>query len=118
MLAAGVLAFFAAECLVEAGAFGSGPGALDAESVTYLSLMWAAAGIALGGAIVRRDLGGWGLIALGLVSTAIADTYFQFWVDPVEGPYPSLADYLYFLQYPLVIFGLRNLGLRGRRGRM
>jgi PAS domain S-box-containing protein len=118
VLAAGVLALFAAECLVEAGAFGSGPGALDAESVTYLSLMWAAAGIALGGAIVRRDLGGWGLIALGLVSTAIADTYFQFWVDPVEGPYPSLADYLYFLQYPLVIFGLRNLGLRGRQGRM
>src|SRR4051794_15818671 len=85
--AAAVLTIFAGECAVEAGTFGSASGALDAEAVTYLSLMWAAAGIALWGAFVRRDLGGWGLIALGLVATAIADTYFQFWVDPVEGPY-------------------------------
>jgi PAS domain S-box-containing protein len=104
------------ECLVESGAFGTGARGVDVETTTYLTLMWAAAIFGLAGAWVRRDFGGWGLIALGLVSTAIADTYFQFYVDPVAGPYPSFADYLYFLSYPLIILGLRNLGHRGRNG--
>lgn len=100
------------ECLVEAGALGSGHSALDLESATYLSLMWAAAAFALAGAWIRRDLGSWGLIAIGLVATAIADTYFQFKVDPVAGPYPSVADYLYLFSYALMILGLRNLARR------
>lgn len=106
------------ECLVESGSFGSGARAIDVESTTYLTLMWAAAIFALAGAWVRRDVGGWGLIALSLVLSAMADTYFQFYVDPVAGPYPSFADYLYFLSYPLIILGLRNLGLRSRRVRV
>jgi len=104
------------ECLTEGGAFGTGTGALDLEGVTYLSLMWAAAAIALAGAWVRRDLGGWGLIAFGILACAMGDTYFQYAVDPINGAYPSLADYLYFLEYPLVILGLRNLGRRSKNG--
>ncbi len=111
------LAVLVLECLVEAGSFGSGPRALDLEPATYLSLMWAAGIFGLAGAWVRRDLGGWGMIAFGLIASAIADTYFQFYVDPVDGPYPSVADFLYFLSYALVIVGLRNLWRRTRSGR-
>jgi PAS domain S-box-containing protein len=116
--AGAVLSVLVLECLVEARLFGTGPRATDLETFTYLSLMWAAALLALAGAWVRRDLGGWGLIAIGVLSTALGDTYFQFWVDPVNGDYPSVADFLYFLQYPLVILGLWNLGRRGRHVRM
>lgn len=42
--------------------------------------------------------------------------YYQFWVDPVTGAYPSVADFLYFLEYPFVIAGLWNLSRRGRHG--
>ncbi len=110
------LAVLVVECVVEAGAFGYGQRALNLESVTYLSLMWAAGIFGLAGAWVRRDLGGWGLIAFGLIATAIADTYFQFYVDPVAGPYPSVADYLYFSSYVLIVLGLRNLWRRTRHG--
>ncbi len=118
-LAAGaLLSVLVLECVVESGILGTGTRATDLQSVTYLSLMWAAALLALGGAWVRRDPGGWGLIAIGLLSTAVGDTYFQFWVDPVNGAYPSVADFFYLLQYPLIILGLRNLGRRTRYGRM
>jgi PAS domain S-box-containing protein len=116
--AGAVLSVLAVECLVEARFFGTSSRSTALESVTYLSLMWAAALLALAGAWVRRDLGGWGLIAIGLLSTALGDTYFQFWVDPVTGAYPSVADFLYLLEYPLVILGLWNLGRRGRHGGM
>jgi hypothetical protein len=118
-IAAGaVLSVLVVECLVESGIFGTGPGVTGIESVTYLALMWTAALLALGGAWVRRDLGGWGLIAVGLLFTALGDTYFEFWVDPINGAYPSVADFLYLAYYPLVILGLWNLGRRGRHGRM
>jgi PAS domain S-box-containing protein len=116
--AGAVLSVLVLECLVEGRFFGTGTHATDLESVTYLSLMWAAALLALAGAWVRRDLDGWGLIAIGLLSTAAGDTYFQFWVDPVTGAYPSVADFLYLLEYPLVILGLWNLGRRGQHGVM
>jgi PAS domain S-box-containing protein len=118
ILAGGILSLLVVECVVEGSVFGTGSRATDLESVTYLTLMWSAALLGLAGAWVRRDLGGWGLIGVGLLATALGDTYYQFWVDPVNGAYPSVADVLYLLQYPLVIVGLRNLGRRSRRGPM
>ncbi len=116
--AGAVLSILALECLVDAGLFGTGLRATHFEYVTYLTLMWTAAVLAIAGAWVRRDAGGWGLIAVGLTFTALGDTYYQFWVDPVNGAYPSVSDVLYLLQYPLVILGLWNLGRRSRHGGM
>jgi PAS domain S-box-containing protein len=118
VLVGATLAVLVLECVTETGNLGSGDSALDLQSATYLSLMWTAAIFALAGAWARRDLGCWGLIAIGLVVTAMADTYFQFYVDPISGPYPSVADYLYFLSYVLIILGLRNLGRRSGGGRI
>src|SRR5689334_9393811 len=95
VIAGVVLAILVLEGLVESGMFGSGSHATDLESVTYLTLMWVAAVVALAGAFVRRDLSGWGLIAAGVLFNALGDTYYQFWVDPINGAYPSLADFLY-----------------------
>jgi PAS domain S-box-containing protein len=118
VLAGALLSVLLLECLVEGGIFGTGSNGTDLESVTYLTLMWAAALLALTGAWVRRDPTGWGLIAVGILLNALGDTYYQFWVDPINGAYPSAADFLYFLEYPLVIAGLLNLGRRGRHGGM
>jgi PAS domain S-box-containing protein len=118
VLAGGILSVLLLEFLVEVGTFGAGSHATDLESVTYLTLMWTAALLALVGAWVRRDLGGWGLIAVGILFNALGDTYYQFWVDPINGAYPSVADFLYFLEYPFVIAGLWNLSRRSHRGGM
>jgi PAS domain S-box-containing protein len=118
VLAGGILSVLLLECLVEGGIFGVGAHATDLESVTYLTLMWTAALFALVGAWVRRDFSGWGLIAVGILFNALGDTYYQFWVDPINGAYPSVADFLYFLEYPFVIAGLWNLSRRGHRGGM
>ena len=118
VLAGGILLLLLVECLVEGGIFGTGSHAKDFESVTYLTLMWTAAALGLIGAWVRRDLRGWGLIAIGILFNAVGDTYYQFWVDPINGAYPSAADFLYFLEYPFVIAGLWNLSRRRRHGGM
>jgi PAS domain S-box-containing protein len=101
--------------LSEVGAFGYGSGLANLGDVTYLVLIAAAAGICLAGARAHRDLGGWGLIGAAMVIWALGELYFQFWVDPVEGPYPSPADYLYFAFYLLVIAGLFRLSRQGQR---
>ncbi len=118
ILTGGILTLLVVECLVESGIFGTGPGVTGLESVTYLTLMWTAALLALAGAWTRRDPGGWGLIAVGIALNALGDTYYQFWVDPINGAYPSVADYLYLLEYPLVIAGLWNLSRQTRHGAM
>lgn len=103
--------------LSEAGAFGYGPGLADLGDVVYLVAIAAAAAIALAGAWAHRDLGGWGLIGLGVAIWALGEVYYFLWVDPLNGPYPSPADFLYFAFYVLVILGLRTLGVRARSGR-
>ena len=82
--------------------------------VTYLILTSAAA-FAIAAAWIRRDPGGWGLIGAGLACSAGGDLYFQFEVDAVAGPYPSLADALYYAFYPLAIAGVLTLGRRAWR---
>ena len=109
-------ALLAVSYLSEAGAFGYGSGQVDLGDGVYIILIAGAAGICLAGAWARRDPGGWGLIGAGLVIWALGEIYFEFWVDPINGPYPSPADYLYFAFYLLVIAGLFQLGRRGERG--
>jgi PAS domain S-box-containing protein len=101
--------------LSESGAFGYGPTQVVIGDATYLSITFGAAVLALTAALVRRDFSCWGLIALALLASAAGDLWFQFKVDAVEGPYPSLADGLYFAFYVLAILGLRNLATGARR---
>jgi PAS domain S-box-containing protein len=98
--------------LSEAGVFGVSPGMTDLGDVVYLLLIGIAAGVCVAGAWARRDLDGWGLIAAGMCVWAAGELYFQFGVDPVNGPYPSPADYLYFGFYLLAIVGLFRLSRR------
>jgi PAS domain S-box-containing protein len=110
------LAVLAVSFMTEVGLFGYGTTQVAAGDLAYLLITVGAAGFALAAAWVKRDLGGWGLIGLALVASAAGDLYFQFKVDAVEGPYPSLADYLYFAFYVLAILGVRTLAVRGRSG--
>src|SRR4051812_1600770 len=114
--AAVALACLLISYLSELGAFGFGSSQADLGDVVYLMVIAAAAVIAIAGAWAHRDLGGWGLIGLGVAFWAIGEIYFFLWVDPVTGPYPSPADYLYFVFYLLVIVGLRTLGTRAHGG--
>ncbi len=109
-------ALLAVNYLSEAGAFGFGSGPTDVGDATYLILIASAAALCLAGAWSRHDLGAWGLIGAGLGIWAMGEIYFQVKVDPIQGPYPSPADYLYFTFYLLVIAGLFRLSRRGQSG--
>jgi PAS domain S-box-containing protein len=101
--------------LTESGAVGYGSTQKTIGDVAYLTLTCGAAIAAIVAAWIRKDLWGWGLIAIALACSAGGDLYFQFKVDAVTGPYPSPADALYYAFYPLAIAGLLILGRRGRR---
>ncbi len=109
-------ALLAVNYLSEVGAFGFGSGPTDFGDATYLILIATAAALCLAGAWSRHDLGAWGLIGIGVAIWALGEIYFQIKVDPVQGPYPSPADYLYFAFYLFVIAGLFQLSRRGQSG--
>jgi PAS domain S-box-containing protein len=115
-VAAVALACLLISYLSESGALGFGTEQADLGDVVYLLVLASAAAIAIAGAWAHRDLGGWGLIGLGVAFWAIGEIYYFHWVDPLTSPYPSPADYLYFVFYLLVILGLRTLGSRAHSG--
>ncbi|MGA9372442.1 MAG: EAL domain-containing protein [Solirubrobacterales bacterium] len=108
-------ALLALSFLSEAGALGYGSTQVSIGDVAYLCLTIGAAVAAIAAAWARRDPWGWGLIGLALACSAGGDLYFQFEVDAVAGPYPSLADALYYAFYPLAIAGVLTLGRRAWR---
>jgi diguanylate cyclase len=67
----------------------------------------AAAGILVRAALVRQDRLAWSLIGAGCLSWAAGDAYsiFAYW-GAASAPFPSVADGLYLLFYPLMYAGL------------
>lgn len=108
------VALLAACALAQSGALGPAPVWGDLGDASRVAVTALATAAAFAAAVLRRDLAGWGLIALALASNSLGEICFWAWgVDPVAGPYPSPADLFYFAYYALILVGLRNVVWRG-----
>jgi two-component system, cell cycle response regulator len=85
------------------------------ENYVYNVVVVAAAlACLLRAALVRRDRIAWALIGAGASSAAAGDIYWTLELAHVKHPpYPSLADLLYLLYYPLIAAGVLAFA-RGR----
>jgi diguanylate cyclase (GGDEF)-like protein len=100
------LAFFGAHLLL---GIGVGPEAsVIIDGWLFEALVSAAAiGILVRAALVRRDRVAWSLIGAGCLSWAAGDAYsFLAYWGADTAPFPSIADGLYLLFYPLMYAGL------------
>jgi PAS domain S-box-containing protein len=111
MVAAMAVALLAISTGLDAGAFGRGDLADLLGEVTYLALIGGAGAALLAKGLASRQAG-WTFLGLGLCAWLVGEIYFALAVDPVLGPYPSLADGFFFAFYLLALVGLRRLGGR------
>ncbi|MEW6636176.1 MAG: hypothetical protein AB1425_05110, partial [Actinomycetota bacterium] len=81
-----------------------------AREVLYILVSSGAAVAVVAGILVHRPRWAlpWWLISGGLVLFVAGDLVWSFyeWVLGVESPFPSVADFLYLLAYPLIASGL------------
>jgi diguanylate cyclase (GGDEF)-like protein len=112
VLLATLLGVYASICLFGLTKHGIGA-AIDVPLYTALEI--GAALFCLTRPIVNpQNRAAWIAVGLGILSFAIGDIYFSFWLAQLDSPpYPSFADLGYLGLYPLIYLGL-GLLLRNR----
>jgi diguanylate cyclase (GGDEF)-like protein len=112
VLLATLLGVYASICLFGLTKHGIGA-AIDVPLYTTLEI--GAALFCLTRPIVNpQNRAAWIAVGLGILSFAIGDIYFSFWLAQLDSPpYPSFADLGYLSLYPLIYLGL-GLLLRNR----
>ena len=114
-LAGSLIAIAIGATIAHVIAIGTGGGGLDglaSDGFYNVAVVTAALACLLRAVAVRRDRLAWALIGAGTVSWAGGELYWSFGLPDQGAPYPSVADLLYLLNYPLAIAGVGILARR------